>query len=180
MRIVGGPPDSALGEAAAGTDVMVVGKRGASSAPDRRGLGSNAARLIRRSAQPLCLVSRVYLPIHRGLVLIDGDIAHRRTIDYVSAHPVLSALQLDAIAVTTAAGDPEPKLELARRAFGPRADVFATSAADPDAAAMGYMNDHQADLIVMSREMLFGGEGVAPPRMEERAIWAWRTPLFIC
>ena len=178
--IVGGPPAAALREATAGADVVVVGKRGLSSAPDRRGLGSNAADLVRRLARPLCLVSQLYLPIHRGLVLIDGDIAHRRTIDYVTAHPVLSALELDAIVMTAAAGDPEPKLELARRAFGPQADVFATPAADPDAAAAGYMTDHQADLIIMSREMLFGHDGSAPPRMEDRAVWAWRTPLFIC
>ncbi|MBU1376230.1 MAG: universal stress protein [Alphaproteobacteria bacterium] len=177
-QIVDGPPASALAEAAAGAEVVVVGKRGLSSAAKCRGLGSNAARLVRRLDVPLCLVSQFYLPIHRGLVLIDGDIAHRRTIDYVAAHPMLSALRIDAIVMTGPGDDAEPKLDLARRTLGPAADVFATSAPDPDTAAAGYMADHQADLIIMSREMLFSDRALL--RMEDRAVWAWRTPLFVC
>jgi nucleotide-binding universal stress UspA family protein len=179
-RIVDGPPETALLQQGAEAGVVVVGKRGEGSAADRRRLGSNAARLVRHLPQPLCLVSQVFFPIHRGLLLIDADVGHRRTIDFVVGHPILAALQLDAVVMAPDGRDPAPKLALARAALGAGADVFATAAADPDEASAAYMRDHQVDLIVLSREMLFAQARAPADQMEERALWASRTPLFVC
>lgn len=160
---------------------MVIGKRGLSGQARHRGLGSNAAALLREATEPLLLVSSLYLPIHRGLVLIDADPNHRRTVEFVAAHPLLSALELDIVMMQPIGMDPEPKLTWARAKLGDGdADVFPMHHGSPDEAAARYMADHRVDVIVMSRQMLFTqalGLGLA---WETRAVWSWRTPLFIC
>jgi hypothetical protein len=62
------------------------------------------------------------------------------------------------------------------------ADIFCLDAKSPDEACARYMDAHQADVIVMSREMLLdpvrtgrGGAG-----LHSRPLWRWRTPLVIC
>lgn len=72
----------AFGETAEaqGADVIVLGKRGLRSEAERRSLGSNAAHLLLAGSTPMCLVSKFYLPVDRGLVLLDADLAHTRTL----------------------------------------------------------------------------------------------------
>lgn len=60
-------------EEAARADIVVMGKRGVNTAGDRAVLGSNVHPLLRALDRPLCLVSKVYLPISRALVLLDSD-----------------------------------------------------------------------------------------------------------
>lgn len=174
--------DGAVSEVARGesADVIVMGKRG-DRGSGRRNLGSNAAAVIRQATEPMCLVSQIYLPIHRGLVLIDADPAHRRTVEFVAGHPLLSTLDLDIILMQPIGMDPEPKLSWARQTLvGANADIFPMLYGTPDEAAARYMDDHQVDILIMSRQMLFDQERGLGLTIESRALWAWRTPLFIC
>lgn len=171
--------DVALAEAAS-ADVIVMGKRG-EAGPSRRKLGSNATALIRKATGPMCLVSQLYLPVYRGLVLIDADPAHRRTVEFVASHPILSTFDLDIILMQPIGMDPEPKLSWARQALGSaKADVFPMLYGTPDEAAARYMDDHQVDILIMSRQMLFDQERGLGMAIASRALWTWRTPLFIC
>jgi nucleotide-binding universal stress UspA family protein len=160
---------------------IVMGKRGVAAGARRTDLGSNASALLLHSNEPLLLVSQLYLPVYRGLVLIDADPCHRRTVEFVATHPVLSALEIDVILMQPIGMDPEPKLTWARARLGKGdADVFPMQHGGPDEAAARYMVDHQVDIIVLSREMLFDQDLGLGMAFETRALWGWRTPLFIC
>lgn len=174
----------ALGPAAADARVIVLGKRGERTQGRRQTLGSKAEALLRQAGKPLCLVSQLYLPLSRALVLTDSDPEHRRAVETVSAWPALTALDLDIILMGSA-DDPEAaaKLAWAREALDAcEADIFPIAAETPDEAAARYMEGHQVDLIVMSREMLLDPKLAGPggAGLRRRALWAWRTPLFIC
>lgn len=172
--------DVAAREQTAG-GAIVVGKRGLGHHAHPQGLGSNASVLLNQSSEPLLLVSKLYLPIHRGLVLIDSDPTHRRTVDYVAAHPILSGLDLDIILMRPIGMDPEPKLSWARDKLGERtADVFPMQHGTPDEAAARYMSDHRVDILIMSRQMLFDQARGLGLDLQRRALWGWRTPLLIC
>lgn len=166
---------------AAGASLTVIGKRGERSEGRREALGSNAAALLRRGDGDLCLVSHVYLPVRRALVLADADPDHLRALATVAAHPALRVLELDVVVMHDGEAAPDAKLALARaRLAAFRAEVFPLAAASPDIAAARRFEDRQADLIVMSREMLLASPGANGSSLETRPIWSWRTPIFIC
>lgn len=155
---------------------LVLGKRGARAGDDRRTLGSNATERLARGTRPLCLVSQVYLPISRGLVLIDADPDHRRAVDHVAANPRLLDLELDILLMTPEGADGEPKLAWARERLGSRgADVFGWPHGSADEAAARYIAEHPVDLIVISREALFA-DGAGD--VSARPLWSWRMPLL--
>jgi nucleotide-binding universal stress UspA family protein len=165
----------------AGADVVVLGKRGETSPEARRSLGSNAAALLRTTAQPLLLVSQVYLPVHRALVLIDADQSHRRAVEFVASHPALCSLSLDIILMQPIGMDAEPKLSWARQVLdGCDADVYPLAHGGPDGVANRYVEDHGVDIIVMSRQMLLDQERGLGLDLDRRDLWALRTPIFIC
>lgn len=170
--------------AGADADVIVLGKRGERTNGRRMTLGSRAEALLRQTTKSLCLVSQIYLPISRALVLIDSDPDHRRAVETVSRLPVLSDLDLDIILMGSADDEPAAaKLAWAREAVGAcEANIFPLDAETPDEASAQYMEDHQVDLIVMSREMLLDPKFSGPrgAGLRRRALWGWRTPLFIC
>jgi nucleotide-binding universal stress UspA family protein len=174
----------AVDAAAAGARVVVLGKRGERTDGRRGALGSHAEAMLRRSDRLLCLVSQVYLPISRALVLTDSAPEHRRVVETVAGWSPLCDLDLEVILMGR---DDDPgaaaKLAWARETLqGADADIFCLDARTPDEACARYMDGHQADVIVMSREMLLdpvrtgrGGAG-----LHRRPLWRWRTPLVIC
>lgn len=175
---------TAVDRAAVGADVVVLGKRGERADGRRLTLGSRAEALLRHTEKPLCLVSQIYLPISRALVLIDSDPDHRQAVEVVARWPVLADLDLDIILMGSADDErAAAKLAWAREAIGAcEADIFPLDAETPDEASAHYMEDHQVDLIVMSREMLLEPRVAGPggAGLRRRALWGWRTPLFIC
>jgi nucleotide-binding universal stress UspA family protein len=185
-RIVrsGGDFATAVEGAAEGARVVVLGKRGERSDRRRGALGSHAEAMLRDTERLLCLVSQVYLPISRALVITDSDPDHRRVIETIAGWSPLSDLDLEVILMGS---DDDPgaagKLAWARETLkAAEADIFCLDVNTPDEACARYMDDHKADVIVMSREMLLdpsrtghGGDG-----LQSRPLWRWRTPLVIC
>jgi nucleotide-binding universal stress UspA family protein len=161
-------------------DLIVLGKRGLGSSDARADLGANAAAVLRTCLQPLCLVSRVYLPIHRGLVLLDSDPGHRRTIESVARAAALRDLELDILMMQSPGPDGSRKLAWARESLGGgRADIYGIERDEPETVAAEYMAEHATDLIVFSREMMFAADRPTLPA-EHRPVWSWRTPVFVC
>lgn len=163
------------------SDLLVLGKRGKRGAEDRSDLGSNAAAALRTQTGPLCLVSRVYLPVQRALVLIDADPRHRRTVETVCQQKVLTDLELDIVMLQPDGVDGSQKLAWARRCLGGgRADVYPMKSGMPETIAARYLAERGTDLIVFSREMMFDPLRAAPETPEHQAVWAWRVPVFVC
>lgn len=164
-----------------GAEVIVLGKRGVTSELDRRQLGSNVDRMIRATTAPVCLTSKVFLPINRAVVLLDADMEHRAAVELVATHPGLRRLDIDLIVAAHAGVDPSAKLQWAREALAARGvDVFAMQADGPDAAAARYIEEKGADLIVISRAVLAPDPQARLGRIEEGAVWGWRTPVLVC
>lgn len=171
-------PAAALSRTA---DLIGMGKRGVTSERDRRRLGSNVDRMIRATTSPICLTSKVFLPIVRAVVLLDADLSHRSAVELVATHAGLQKLEIDLIVAARDGEDPSPKLHWAREALAAQeADVFAMQADGPDEAATHYISQRGADLIIISRAVLAPDPQARLGRIEEGAIFGWRTPVLIC
>jgi nucleotide-binding universal stress UspA family protein len=161
--------------------VIVMGKRGRASEAERRRLGSSVDGMIRATTTPVCLTSKVFLPIHRALVLLDADVAHRSALDFVCAQARLADLRLDAVVMCGAGQDAEPKLDLTRSALGAAGgDVFALPANGLDEAVMQYMEARASDLVIVSRTVVAPDPQAHLSRIEERGLWGTRTPVLVC
>lgn len=177
VRCAQGPLAEVL--AGEGADLVLLGKRG-EGRPDDAVLGETATAVLHGPTYAICLVSRLFLPIHRGLVLIDSDIRHRRTIQAVAATAALRDLELDIVMMRPPRAEGAEKLAWARATLGgARTDVYPLSHAAPEAMAAQYMAEHGTDLIVFSREMLFASRP-GPEEGQRRPVWSWRAPVFVC
>ena len=163
-----------------GAELILMGKRGR-EADDRSALGSNVEPIVRGTTGPVCLVSQVYLPISRALVILDADLAHKRTVDFVSAQPALRELEMDLVLMDDGRPDAGKKLAWAReRLDAHSADVFPMSAAAPAEAVTNYMQNGGFDLLIISREVALADKAASLKRIEPESIWAQRAPVLIC
>jgi hypothetical protein len=177
-RVAGGFVDLASSRP---SDIIVMGKRGDLSEARRRQLGSSVAPMLRAAAVPVCLVPKVFLPIHRALVLLDDDLMRRAAIEFATSQPRLSVLPQDVLVVSGADGPAEAKVELARSLLGEAGgDVFSIRADGLDAAVAHYMEDRAADLVVVSRAVIATDPQASLQRIEARGLWGTRTPIVIC
>jgi nucleotide-binding universal stress UspA family protein len=175
--VAGGFVDVAVAQ---GADIIVMGKRGSGSEGDPGGLGSQVEGMIRATETSLCFTSKVHLPVHRALALLDADLSHRRSIEVMRAHPGLRDLESDLVVIA----DPEiaaPKLAWARANLPSSNDeAFALPARDIARGLASYMGNHRVDLILISRPVLFSEPSLSLRRMEAEGLWAWRTPVIVC
>lgn len=176
-RVIGGFVEVASRRAAA---LIVMGKRGEASAAERRRLGANVDAMVRATAAPICLAPKLFLPIHRALVLLDTDIGQRAAVELVAEHPRLEGLPVDVVVMAAEGSDPGPKLGLARQRLRDSDDVFALPAQGLDEAVTQYMESRAADLIVVAREVVAPDPRAQLLRIEERGLWGARTPVLIC
>jgi nucleotide-binding universal stress UspA family protein len=164
-----------------GAAVIVMGKHGEGSAAQRHSLGSNVEAMVRATSTPICLTSKLFLPIHRALVLLDADTAHRTAVEFVISQARLSALRTDIVVVAAPGEDPDPKVTWARSALGePRGNVLSLVAEGLDDAVAQYMEAGAADLVIVSRAVVTPAPGSRLNRIEERGLWGNRTPVLIC
>ena len=163
-----------------GAELILMGKRGA-EADDRSALGSNVEPIVRGTTGPVCLVSQVYLPISRALVILDADPAHRRAVNFVSVHPALRELDMDLVLMDDGRPEADEKLAWAREQLGAHsADVFPMSAAAPAETVTNYMQNGGFDLLIISREVALADKAASLRRIEPESIWAQRAPILIC
>jgi nucleotide-binding universal stress UspA family protein len=164
-----------------GADVIVMGKHGEGSAAQRHSLGSNVEAMVRATSTPICLTSKLFLPIHRALVLLDADLSHRTAVEFVVTHARLLALPTDIVVVAAPGEDPDPKAAWARSALGePRGNVLSLVADGLDDAVAQYMEAAGADLVIVSRDVVTPAPESRLSRIEERGLWGNRTPVLIC
>lgn len=160
--------------------VLVVGKRGSGGGEDRSRLGSSIEPLLRRTESAVCLVSTLFLPVSRALVLLDADPDHRRTVEFVRRHPWLSELDTDVVVMAEEGGG-EAKLAWAREVLGAGgADIFPLDAEGPHEALERYRQSHPIDLLVLSREVALADNATPLRKIEADSLWAWRAPVLIC
>ena len=164
-----------------GAAVIVMGKHGEGSAAERHSLGSNVEAMLRATSTPICLTAKLFLPIHRAVVLLDADTAHRTAVEFVVSQARLSPMPTDIVVVAAPGDDPDPKVTWARSALGePRGNVLSLVAEGLDDAVAQYMEAGAADLVIVSRAVLTPAPESRLNRIEERGLWGARTPVLVC
>jgi len=162
-------------------DLIVMGKRGEHSHGRRAALGSNVEGMIRTSNAPVCLTSKLFLPITRALVLLDADMTHRRSVEFITAHAGLGDLDFNLVVVEGPGEDASEKVNWAREALpGRDAEAFVLSAEGLDEATARYIERAAADLVIVSRAVLLRDVQNQLQRIEERGVWGIRTPVLVC
>ena len=106
-----------------GAAVIVMGKHGEGSAAERHSLGSNVEAMLRATSTPICLTAKLFLPIHRAVVLLDADTSHRTAVEFVVSQARLSPLPTDIVVVAATGDVPDPKVTWARSALGEPAET---------------------------------------------------------
>jgi hypothetical protein len=159
---------------------IVVGKRSSGSGSERGPLGSRAKAIINGTEKPVCLAPKLFLPIHRALVVLDADVGHRRALEFVASDFRLAALPLNVAIVARAGEDPDPKVEWARQMLsGCSAEIFPLVSMSIDDAVALCMETRGADLLILSRTVASADLETQVLRMEERGLWGTRTPVLV-
>lgn len=92
-RIVG-----TIVEREADADLVVIGKRGATSEFATEYIGSRIERVVRASAKPVLIASRKIQPPGMLVVALDGSSAALKALDFVISSPLFTGMQLHLVA----------------------------------------------------------------------------------
>lgn len=159
-------------------DLLVMGKRGAGAQDDPTALGRHVDPVLRAAKVPVCLASKVFLPITRVLAVMDAEPGRRAALDLVVAQSGLADFDLDVVVAAYPGEDPAEKLALIRQTLDGRAGAFAIHAERLGAAVWDYLSARPADLIVISREVLL----TATPlhAVSPQSLWAARASVLVC
>jgi nucleotide-binding universal stress UspA family protein len=85
-------------EREAEADLVVIGKRGATSEFDSDHIGSRIERVVRASVKPVLIASRKIQPPGIIIVALDGSSAALKALDFVIASPLFTGMQLHLVA----------------------------------------------------------------------------------
>ncbi len=85
-------------EREAEADLVVIGKRGATSEFDSFHIGSRIERVVRASVKPVLIASRKIQPPEILVVALDGSSAALKALDFVIASPLFTGMQLHLVA----------------------------------------------------------------------------------
>lgn len=163
----------------AGAAAVIMGKRGQRAARRRQSLGRHVEPLVRAMTVPVCLASRVFLPIHRVVAVTDADPGRRAAIDLVALHAGPD-VELDVVVVSREGEAVEDKLAQVRQTLDGRAQAFAIRAERIGEAVWRYLLDRPSDLIVISRAVLLGEEGAGLRAVTPQSLWAARASVVVC
>lgn len=138
-------------EREADADLVVIGKRGASSDFASEHIGSNLERVVRSSIKPVLIASRHVTAPQSAVIAFDGSPAARKALHYVAGSPLFDGL---AVHVVVAGPDNDKHrhlLEEASERLADRQPGAVTHLADgPAEAVIGdYVSEVGDALLVM-------------------------------
>jgi len=138
-------------EREADADLVVVGKRGVSSAGDTQHIGALIEQVVRASVKPVLIASSRITPPRVVVVAFDGSAAATRALDVVATSPLFAGL--DVHVVVAGADDTTHRrsldkavARLSERGTAPVAKLIPGSAGKAIAA---YMAEQPESLLVM-------------------------------
>jgi nucleotide-binding universal stress UspA family protein len=83
----------------AGTDLLVIGKRGEAADFAKGHLGSNLERVVRSSRKPILVAARAFRPISRFLLAFDGGASANKALEHIIHDPLLRGLDCEIVTV---------------------------------------------------------------------------------
>lgn len=174
----GGLVESVLASRA---DIIVMGKRGLTAETDRRTLGRHVDPIVRLTSAPVCLTPKLFMPIHRALIVLDADVTHRTAVEFVASQPDLSDIDCDLIVVARPGQNADEKVAWARDVLSAiSVEVIPIAARGLDDAVARYMESRRTDVVVISRQVLLPDPQAQLDRTERGGLWSWRTPVLVC
>ncbi len=132
-------------------DLLLMGKRGESTAPARDALGHQLEAVIRQCPTPVLVVSHQFRPIRRILISFDDSPSSQAALRFVVESPLLRGLACDLVM----AGDPT---EENRQALDSAAALLKTGGfeaqeflmqGDPETVSAWEIAANEIDLLVM-------------------------------
>lgn len=138
-------------EREAGAELVVMGKRGASSEFATAHIGSKTERVVRASNKPLIVAPRQFLPPDGVVIAYDGGKSILRALEYVVKTPVFDGLPIQLIMAGVETEDRRADLERALLTVsvnGREAEGFLIPGA-PDKAIVDYMANRPKSMLVM-------------------------------
>ena len=129
------------------SDLVVIGKRGASSGFAKAHLGSKVERVVRESIRPVLVASREFKPIERVLVAYDGGASARSAVDLVASSPLFHGLEIHLVIVGRANATRESALRVAAERL-PNATCEIVDG-EPEDALPRELEVRSADLLLM-------------------------------
>jgi len=132
-------------------DLIVIGKRGASSSFAANHIGSKVERVIRASTKPVLVAAASASQINRIVLAFDGSEYARRALNFVGKSLLFTGLEIHLVFVSQDDEMSARLLETAVATLKTHA-IDATSVilhGDPAGAIAGYAADADCDLLVM-------------------------------
>ncbi|KAA5606420.1 universal stress protein [Roseospira marina] len=142
-------------EREADADLVVVGKRGVSSAGDTEHIGALIEQVVRASVKPVLIASSRITTPRVAVVAFDGSAAATRALDVVATSPLFAGLDVHVIVAGADDTTHRRCLDTAvirlseRRPEGGAAPVATLLSGAADKALSGYMTDQPDALLVM-------------------------------
>lgn len=136
-------------EREAESDLVVIGKRGASANFAKGHLGSKVERIVRQSARPVLVANRAFKPIETALIAFDGGPSARKAVSFVATSPLFEGVAVHLVLVSSDSDRHASAMRWAREVLGDRNGGAETVGGDVDGALRAYAAQVGADLLVM-------------------------------
>ena len=140
-----------LTEQQAGVRLVVMGRRGQSSATTLRDLGRNVERVVRAMDRPILTVTDNFTPPARVLIAFDGGSASRHGVEMVAASPLFKGIACHLLMVGKDGTEASKQLRAAQAAL--MASGIDTSVAqvtgDPETAVARCIDEQQIGMLLM-------------------------------
>ncbi len=139
------------GELEQKADVIVLGKRGATSHLDMDHLGSNLERVVRSCKKPVMVTSRAFSPIEKLLIAFDGGNSSVKAVEHIARSEVFHGLECLLINVS---GDNAGQSDSLSRAVGTLTDAgyqvqSSVVAGQPETVIAETVEQQGFDMLVM-------------------------------
>ncbi len=128
-------------------DVVIIGKRGASSAFAKEHLGSKIERVVRESIRPVLVASQEFKAPERVMVAFDGGASSRKAVEFVASSPLFTGLEVHVVMAGASGSTRQKHMDWATGQL-PDAKVEHVSGA-PEDALPAYLEANGIGMLVM-------------------------------
>lgn len=140
-----------LVELAPETRMLVVGKRGRSTASAHGHIGSHVESLIRALHKPVLIAQQTFVPPEKLMIAFDGSLTMRKGIHMIAASPLLKGIPCHLVMVGADTDVARAQLDDAATVLIKAGFETATAivAGEADIALTQYQQQHNIDLMIM-------------------------------
>ncbi len=128
-------------------DVVVIGKRGASSAFAKDHLGSKVERVVRESIRPVLVASEHFKTPERVMVAFDGGPSARKAMEFVAGSPLFQGMEVHVVMAGASSSTRQKHMDWATSQL-PKAIVEHVAGA-PEEALPAYVEAKGIGILVM-------------------------------